>query len=68
MRAYVVHEAGGPEALELQELPDPAPRDGWVLIDVRAIGLNRAEAILRSGGLGDSVTFPGSPASNVLVL
>ena len=58
MRAYVVREAGGPEVLELQEVPDPAPRDGWVLIDVRAIGLNRAEAILRSGGFGDSVTFP----------
>ena len=58
MRAYLVHQPGGPEALELQEVPDPSQRDGWVLIDVRAIGLNRAEAILRSGGFGDSVNFP----------
>ena len=58
MRAFVVHHPGGPEALELEEVPDPAPRDGWVLIDVRAIGLNRAEAIVRSGGFGDSVHFP----------
>ena len=58
MRAYVVHQAGGPDALELQEVPNPAPRDGWVLIDVRAIGVNRAEAIVRSGGFGDSVGFP----------
>ena len=58
MRAYVVHQPGGPEALELEEVSDPVPRAGWVLIDVRAIGLNRAEAILRSGGFGDSVNFP----------
>ncbi|MEM9563463.1 MAG: zinc-binding dehydrogenase [Actinomycetota bacterium] len=58
MRAWVVHTAGGPSALELNEVPDPEPRDGWVAIDVKAFGLNRAEAITRAGGSGDAVPFP----------
>ncbi len=58
MRAWVVHEAGGPDALDLTEVPDPEPRDGWVSIDIRAFGLNRAEAVTRAGGSGDAVPFP----------
>ncbi|MEO0492340.1 MAG: zinc-binding dehydrogenase [Actinomycetota bacterium] len=58
MRAHVVHEAGGPNALVAQELPEPEPREGWVTIAVKAFGLNRAEAITRAGGSGDAVPFP----------
>jgi NADPH:quinone reductase len=58
MRAIVVSEPGGPEVLHLEERPVPEPRAGWVLIRVRAFGLNRAELITRSGGSGDAVAFP----------
>ncbi len=58
MRAYVVHEAGGPEALVAEDRPEPTPRPGWVTIAVEAFGLNRAEAITRAGGSGDAVPFP----------
>ena len=58
MRAWVVHEAGGPSALTLEERPDPEPREGWVSIDIRAFGLNRAEAVTRAGGSGAAVPFP----------
>lgn len=54
----MVHHAGGPEVLRLEERPVPAPRRGWVLVHVRAFGLNRAELITRSGGSGDAVKFP----------
>ena len=57
MRAYVVHAAGGPDALRLETVPDPLPREGWVLIDVRAFGLNRSEWFTRRGD-SPSVEFP----------
>jgi NADPH2:quinone reductase len=56
--AAVVHEPGPPEVLRVEDLPMPEPRPGWILVGVRAFGLNRAELITRSGGSGDDVRFP----------
>ncbi len=42
MKAIRVHQAGGPEVLQIEELPRPLPRPGWVLIRVKAFGLNRS--------------------------
>jgi NADPH2:quinone reductase len=61
MQAAVVHEPGGPEVLRVEELPVPEPRPGWVLVRVRAFGLNRSELVTRQGGSGDSVKFPRVP-------
>ncbi|MEL6535876.1 MAG: zinc-binding dehydrogenase [Bacteroidota bacterium] len=58
MQAYVIHQAGGPEVLKLEELPDPRPSEGQVLIGIKAFGLNRAEAVTRMGGSGDAVKWP----------
>jgi NADPH:quinone reductase-like Zn-dependent oxidoreductase len=41
----------------IRNLPIPEPRDGWVLIEVKAFGLNRSELHTRLG-LGQGVTFP----------
>ena len=57
MRAYVIRSPGGPEAFELQTVPDPVAREGWVLIDIRAFGLNRSEWFTRRGD-SPSVKFP----------
>lgn len=57
MRAYVISEPGGPERLELREIPRPSLRDGWVLVRNRAFGLNRSEWFTRRGE-SPSVTFP----------
>jgi NADPH:quinone reductase-like Zn-dependent oxidoreductase len=43
MKAWLMRKAGPPDSLELVDLPDPEPREGWVLIDVMAFGLNRSE-------------------------
>jgi NADPH:quinone reductase-like Zn-dependent oxidoreductase len=43
------HQVGGPEVLKLEELTAPKPQKDEVLIKVDAIGLNRAEAMFRSG-------------------
>jgi NADPH:quinone reductase-like Zn-dependent oxidoreductase len=58
MQAVVVHEPGGPEVLQLEERPTPEARAGWVLVGVRAFGLNRSELITRAGGSGAAVHFP----------
>ncbi|MCW3019243.1 MAG: NADPH:quinone reductase [Solirubrobacterales bacterium] len=58
MKAVVVHEPGGPEVLHVEERPIPQARRGWILVRVRAFGLNRAELITRAGGSGDAVRFP----------
>ncbi|MEX2626438.1 MAG: NADP-dependent oxidoreductase, partial [Ilumatobacteraceae bacterium] len=49
MRAIGVMEHGGPDALEIVELPDPAPAPGQVLVRVRAAAVNPTDTILRSG-------------------
>lgn len=40
MKAIQVQEFGGPEVMELVELPDPAPSDGEVLVEVARCGIN----------------------------
>ncbi|WP_416830952.1 MAG: zinc-binding alcohol dehydrogenase family protein [Erythrobacter sp.] len=57
MTAVVIHEAGGPEVLKLERRPVPVPRDGEVLIRVRAFGLNRSELFTRQGH-SPNVAFP----------
>lgn len=57
MRAIVLDAPGPPEALQIRELPIPAPAPGWVLIEVKAFGLNRSELHTRIG-LAEGVTFP----------
>lgn len=57
MRAVVLDAPGPPEALVVRELPVPVPPEGWVLIEVKAFGLNRSELHTRLG-LGVGVTFP----------
>jgi tumor protein p53-inducible protein 3 len=49
MKAIVVSAAGGPEQLTLADVPAPALRDGWVLVDVAATALNRADLLQRRG-------------------
>ncbi len=57
MRAVVLDAPGPPSALAIRELPIPVPEPGWVLIRVRAFGLNRSELHTRLG-LAEGVTFP----------
>ncbi|MBK5116161.1 MAG: zinc-binding dehydrogenase [Thermoleophilia bacterium] len=57
MRAAVLEAPGPPEALSVREVPVPAPAPGWVLIEVKAFGLNRSELHTRLG-LAEGVSFP----------
>ena len=57
MKAVVMHAPGGPEVLKFENLPIPTPQPGWVLIRVRAFGLNRSELFTRQGH-SPNVKFP----------
>ena len=49
MKAVVVSEPGGPEKLQLVDLPDPVPGPGQVAIEIHASALNRADLLQRRG-------------------
>jgi putative PIG3 family NAD(P)H quinone oxidoreductase len=49
MRAIVVDQPGGPEAMQLAEQPDPVPGTGELVVAVRAAGVNRADVLQRMG-------------------
>jgi len=55
MRALVVRRYGPPAVLEMQQVPDPQPKAGEVLIRVKAIGVNFADLLQRIG------IYPGTP-------
>jgi NADPH:quinone reductase len=59
MRAVVIARPGGPEVLEVRELPVPRPGPGEALVRVRAAGLNRADVLQRKG---QYPAPPGVPA------
>ena len=49
MRAVVHHEYGTPDVLRLEEVAQPTPGKGEVLVRVRAVGLNWADYSILSG-------------------
>ena len=49
MRAVRVHQRGGPDVLQLEEIPTPRPGPGQVLIRVATAGVNMADVGQRSG-------------------
>ena len=57
MKAVVIREPGPPEVLAIEKLPVPQPTPGWVLIRVKAFGLNRSELFTRQGH-SSGVKFP----------
>ncbi len=67
MQVIRIHETGGPEVLELAELPIPQPGPGQVLIRVEAIGINFVEIYFRKGVYKASLPFtPGTEAAGTV--
>jgi len=58
MRAVVAEGSGGPEVLKVVQRPVPAPKEGEILVRVRAAGVNRPDVIQRQGGYPPP---PGAP-------
>lgn len=60
MRAAVIARPGGPEVLDVVDVPRPLPREGEVLVRVHASALNRADVMQREGRYPAP---PGAPAN-----
>lgn len=68
MRAIQVNRHGGPEVLEHQELADPAPRSGEVLVRTDAIGVNFIDVYFRTGTYPTELPYiPGSEATGTII-
>ena len=65
MRAIVLHQHGGIEALVPAELPDPEPGPGEVVVRVRACALNRLDLWVRAGWPGLDLPMPHILGSDV---
>lgn len=64
MKAIVMHEAGGPEVLRYEEVPDPAAAPGQVLIEIAAAGINFTDVgSRRRAGAAELPRIPGSEAA-----
>lgn len=57
-RVVRVHEHGGPEVLRIETVAVPRPGPGEIRIRVKALGLNRAEAMLRAGRYIETPALP----------
>jgi NADPH2:quinone reductase len=67
MKAIQVHQTGGPEVLQLAELPIPEPGPGQVLIRIEATGVNFIEIYFRKGTYKASLPLiPGSEAAGTI--
>jgi len=69
MNAIRVHEFGPPEVMKLENVPDPAPGPGQVVVRVHAAGVNPVETYIRSGvyALKPSLPYtPGGDAAGVV--
>jgi NADPH2:quinone reductase len=55
MKAIVIAQLGGPEVLELRDVPEPTPGAGEELVRVQAAGVNFADIMAARGG------YPGTP-------
>jgi NADPH2:quinone reductase len=64
MKAIRVRAFGGPEVLELCDVPDPAPGPGQVLVRLAAAGVNPVETYIRSGAYAKLPPLPWTPGSD----
>jgi NADPH2:quinone reductase len=63
VKAIRVHQFGGPEVLKLEEVPDPQPGPGQVVVRVHAAGVNPVEAYIRTGTYASKPSLPYTPGN-----
>ncbi len=64
MKSIRVHQTGGPDVLCYEDVPDPSPGPGQVLVKIDAAGVNPVETYIRSGLYGRRPALPYTPGSD----
>jgi NADPH:quinone reductase len=64
MKAIQVHKFGGPEVLEIHEVPTPKPGLGQVLVRVHGAGVNPYDTYMRNGTYAIKPQLPYTPGSD----
>src|SRR5437868_2726420 len=64
MKAIRVREFGPPDVLKLEDVPDPVPDAGQVLVRIHAVGVNPVETYIRSGIYGNKPELPFTPGGD----
>src|SRR5256885_15613846 len=64
MRAIRVHQFGGPDVLKLEEIPDPKPGAGEIIVRVRAAGVNPVDAYMHTGNYARKPPLPYTPGQD----
>ena len=64
MKAIRVHKFGGPEVLQLDEVADPKPGPGQVLVEIKAAGVNPVDTYIRSGNYAMLPQLPYVPGAD----
>lgn len=64
MRAIRVSNFGGPEVMRLDDVPDPQPGPGDIVVRIRAAGVNPVDAYLRTGTYARKPALPYTPGSD----
>jgi len=64
MKAIQVHKFGGPEVLELHEVPTPKPGPGQILVHVHGAGVNPYDTYMRAGTYAIKPELPYTPGSD----
>ena len=65
MKAIVIREFGAPSVMKLEDLPDPVPGAGQVLIRVGAAGVNPVDTYIRSGVYARKPALPHTPGMDI---
>jgi len=64
MKAFRLHEFGGPSALKLEEISEPTPGPGEILLRVRAVSLNYRDLMVTKGVYNPKLRLPLIPLSD----
>lgn len=65
MKAILVRQFGDPDVMTLENLPDPKPGPGQVLIRVKAVGVNPVDNYIRSGAYARKPALPYTPGTDI---
>jgi len=61
MKAICVRRTGGPEVLVLEDIPDPVPGEGQVVVRLHAAGVNPVDVYIRAAAQGRTPSLPYVP-------